>query len=118
MWFLSNATDFQVEKELRTNIPRPPYTPRSCFFFFKNSIIYTYGEGHGSPLKYSCLGNPMHRGAWRAIVHGVAKSPAQLSDQIATNRYMGNYLFSLVECIKMLVFRFSSVDKYFWMGMC
>ena len=32
------------------------------------------GEGHGNPLWYSCLENPMDRGAWRATVHGVAKS--------------------------------------------
>ena len=30
--------------------------------------------GHGNPLQYSCLENPMDRGAWRATVHGVAKS--------------------------------------------
>ena len=30
--------------------------------------------GNGNPLQYSCLGNPMDRGAWRATVHGVAKS--------------------------------------------
>ena len=29
--------------------------------------------GHGNPLQYSCLGNPMDRGAWRATVHRVAK---------------------------------------------
>ena len=32
------------------------------------------GEGNGKPLQYSCLGNPMDRGPWWAIVHGVAKS--------------------------------------------
>ena len=32
------------------------------------------GGGHGNPLQYSCLENPMDRGAWRATVHGVAKS--------------------------------------------
>ena len=32
------------------------------------------GEGNGYPLPYSCLGNPMDRGAWRTMVHGVAKS--------------------------------------------
>ena len=32
------------------------------------------GEGNGNPRQYSCLGNPMDRGAWRAIVPGVAKS--------------------------------------------
>ena len=30
--------------------------------------------GNGTPLQYSCLGNPKDRGAWWAIVHGVAKS--------------------------------------------
>ena len=32
------------------------------------------GGGHGNPLQYSCLENPMDRGAWWAAVHGVAKS--------------------------------------------
>ena len=32
------------------------------------------GEGNGSPLQYSCLENPMDRGAWWATVHGVTKS--------------------------------------------
>ena len=38
------------------------------------------GEGHGNPLHYSCLENPMDRGASRAPVHGVAKSPTWLSE--------------------------------------
>ena len=38
------------------------------------------GGGNGNPLQYSCLENPMDRGAWWATVHGVAKSWAQLSD--------------------------------------
>ena len=38
------------------------------------------GEGNGNPLQYSCLENPMDRGAWWATIHGVAKSWAQLSD--------------------------------------
>ena len=32
------------------------------------------GEGNGNPLQYSCLENSMNRGAWKAIVHGVAES--------------------------------------------
>ena len=32
------------------------------------------GGGNGNPLQYSCLGNPLNRGAWRAIVQGVSKS--------------------------------------------
>ena len=38
------------------------------------------GEGYGNPLQYSCLENPMDRGAWRPAVHGVAKTQTQLSD--------------------------------------
>ena len=37
-------------------------------------------EGNGNPLQYSCLENPMDRGAWWATVHGVAKSQTQLSN--------------------------------------
>ena len=32
------------------------------------------GGGHGNPLQYFCLENPMDRGAWRAIVHRIEKS--------------------------------------------
>jgi len=38
------------------------------------------GEGNGNPLQYSCLENPMDRGAWWATVHGVAKTWAGLRD--------------------------------------
>ena len=38
------------------------------------------GGGRGNPLWYSCLENPMDRGALQATVHGVAKSQTQLSD--------------------------------------
>ena len=38
------------------------------------------GGGHGNPLQYSCLGNPMDRGAWKVIVHGIPKSQTQLSN--------------------------------------
>ena len=37
------------------------------------------GEGNGNTLQYSCLKNPMDRGAWRATVHGVTKSQTRLS---------------------------------------
>jgi len=37
-----------------------------------------FGEGNDNPLQYSCLENPMNRGAWWSIVHGVAKSWTQL----------------------------------------
>ena len=37
------------------------------------------GEGNGNPRQYSCLENPMDRGAWRARVHGVMMSRSRLS---------------------------------------
>ena len=47
------------------------------------------GEGHGYPLQYSCLENPMDRGAWRATVHGVAKSRTGLC---SFHLHLGLYL--------------------------
>ena len=38
------------------------------------------GGGHGNPLHYSCLENPVDRSAWRATVHRVAKNWTRLSD--------------------------------------
>ena len=37
-------------------------------------------KGNGNPFQYSCLGNPMDKGAWQATVHGIAKSQIQFSN--------------------------------------
>ena len=42
------------------------------------------GERNGYPLQCSCLTNPKDRGAWRATVHGVAKSRTRLSTHVDT----------------------------------
>ena len=42
------------------------------------------GGRNGNPLQYSCLGNPMDRGAWQATVHGVAKSQIRLRTHMCT----------------------------------
>ena len=39
-----------------------------------------FGEGNGTLLQYSCLENPMYRGAWKAAVHGVAEGRTRLND--------------------------------------
>ena len=44
------------------------------------SHVVSNGKGNGTPLQYSCLENPMDRGAWKAAVHGVAESRTRLSD--------------------------------------
>ena len=41
-----------------------------------------FREGNDNPLQYSCLGNPMDRGAWWTMVHGAVKSSTRLSTQI------------------------------------
>ena len=43
-------------------------------------LVIRFGEGNGTILQYSCLENPLDRGAWLAAVHGVAKSRTRLSD--------------------------------------
>ena len=45
------------------------------------------GEGNGTPVQYSCLGNPRDGGAWWAAVHGIAKSRTRLSDFTFTFRF-------------------------------
>ena len=44
------------------------------------------GEGTGNPLQYSCLENPMDRGAWQVRVNGIAKSQTQLSNTLKKGR--------------------------------
>ena len=58
------------------------------------------GGGHDNPLQYSCLENPMDRGAWWATVHGVAKSRTRLKQLSTCTRSLhkalfGAFLFSL-----------------------
>ena len=54
----------------------------SCFVSFNINrlLAIALGEGNGTPLQYSCLENPVDGGAWKAAVHGVAKSRTRLSD--------------------------------------
>ena len=58
------------------------------------------GEGNGNPPQYSCLENPMDRGAWQATVHGVAKSQTWLIDWTHTHTHThfntkGNFFLGL-----------------------
>ena len=46
-------------------------------------------EGHGNPLWYSCLENPMDRGAWWAAVHGIAKSQTRLK-RLSTHTHISS----------------------------
>ena len=51
------------------------------------------GEGNGNPLQYSCLENPMDRGAWRATVHGVARVGHDLATKPPPYIYTRGYIY-------------------------
>ena len=55
-----------VAQWLRIHLPS-----RRCWF--DPWVKKTLRKGNGNPLQYSCLENPMDRGAWQATVHGVTK---------------------------------------------
>ena len=70
------------------------------------------GEGNGTPLQYSCLENPMDRGAWWAAVHGVAKNRTRLSDFTFTCFF---YVFCLESYNKRLYDFVKKKKTYFYM---
>ena len=75
--FLRSACDFksslvtQMVKNLTANTGDPGLI---------SGLGRSPGEGNGNPFQYSCLENPMDRGAWWAAVHGAAKSQRRLSN--------------------------------------
>jgi len=61
------------------------------------------GEGNGNPLKYSYLGNPMDRGAWRAMSMESHKNQTQLSDQTTAYIYItSSFVHSSVDRHRLL----------------
>ena len=67
-------------------------------FYF--ALRHVGGEGSGNPLQYSCLENPMDRGAWWAAVHGVPKSRTRLSDSISVFLVSQIYTIYLSSSVK------------------
>ena len=61
--------------------------------------------GNGSPLQYSCLENPMDRGAWRATVHGVTRVGQDLVTKPTPHVYKNTFWDFDRPCIK-------SVDEF------
>ena len=51
------------------------------------TLSWLFGEGNDNPFQYSCLENPMVRGAWRATVHGVAE--LDMTERLTLSLFMG-----------------------------
>ena len=60
---------------------------RRCKSLWFHPSVGSPGEENSNLLQYSCLENPTDRGAWRAAVHGVAKSWTRLSNWARRKRY-------------------------------
>ena len=73
----SDGKEFACNAEDLGSIPGTGGSPEEGN---SNPLPSQCGEGNGTPLQYSCLENPMDRGAWKAAVHGVAESRTWLSD--------------------------------------
>ena len=77
-----------------SNLPESVSTLSACFLLkWTNCLLLlgsgrSTGEGNGNPLQYSCLENPMVRGAWWASVCGVAQSRTRLSNWTTTTHLL------------------------------
>ena len=84
--FIRNSSGFFQGGSIILYAPGQPYIGLPRWLSGKESLcnagelgsipgsVRSPGEGNGNPLQYSCLENPMDRGAWQATVHGVSKS--------------------------------------------
>ena len=67
------------EKETVSTAQTSSFTGRvMCFLGY----LHALGEGHGNPLQYSWLENPMDRGTWETMIHRVTKSQTKLKQLI------------------------------------
>ena len=65
------------------------------------------GEGNGNPLQYSCLENPMDRGAWWATVHGVTR----VRHNLATKPTFLNLIIIIFSALKYATGRSGATEK-------
>ena len=78
MLFTNNIHKTKTASNVQIYINRKVRVTTQCSI--NEGYIAIVREGNGTPLQYSCLENPMDRGAWWAAVHGVAESQTRLSD--------------------------------------
>ena len=86
-------------------------------------MYYVYGEGNGNPLQYSCLENPVDRGAWWAAVYGVTQSQTRLkrltsSSSSSMYKHMCEYVYVLgvkvYVCIYMYECNYTALVLSLW----
>ena len=70
----------EIYKHLNAEFQRIARRDKKAFLSDQCKEMEENNRMDGTPLQYSCLANPMNRGAWWAAVHGVAKSWTRLSD--------------------------------------
>ena len=87
------------------------------------NMYYVYGEGNGNPLQYSCLENPVDRGAWWAAVYGVTQSQTRLkrltsSSSSSMYKHMCEYVYILgvkvYVCIYMYECNYTALVLSLW----
>ena len=114
-----NCLDKACFPQVTARTPYPKFYPTIQFFFFflnsaskvgasgKGSACQCRcefdpwagkipGGGNGRQLQYSCLENPMDKGAWRATVYGVTKSQTRLSTHTRMCTHTPNLLITLI----------------------
>ena len=106
---------YPFNNNLSLILPAAPGNLQSMHFWLL--WICLIGEGNGTPLQYSCLENPMDRGAWQATIHGVAKSRTQLSNFTFTySTYVKSYN-TCVFCVWFRAFR-TMFSRFIYLVAC
>ena len=82
-----HKSSFAPEKSSALSLFIPLYFLISCnhLKLIFNLIQFRSGKGNGNPFQYSCLENPVVRGAWWVAVHGVARSWTRLTRLSSSN---------------------------------
>ena len=85
----------------------------TCLYrrFKRHRLWRSLQEGNGNPLRYSCLENPMDRGAWWATVHSVANNQTWLK-WVSTHAHI-NILLSSIHANKFNIFTFIVISNTF-----
>ena len=96
--------------------PTIPFLSSSCplslpfpSFGVSNTSL---GEGNGNPLQYSCLENPMDRGAWQATVYGIAKSQTRLRDLVSYKLPPGGRTSPLLDLRNEVLLAYSYIRSF------